>query len=154
MATNWITITADNLNEYQAGKLVAAARTKALAASQTDPFLAVMPDVINRMRDDIRGCKSNQVSATPLTVPPGLRGEAVLLTIEAMQPRLPGIKIDDDLRTLIDDAKARMKRISKCEIPIEIPNDPLTTPDVQLGGMTETVQEGNSGNSREELSRL
>jgi hypothetical protein len=150
----WITITADNLNEYQAAKLIAAAREKALKAGQPDPFLAVMPDVINRMRDDIRGCKTNQVSATPLTVPPGLRGEAVLLTVEAMQSRLPGITIEDDLRILINDAKARVKRVSKCEIPIETPNDPLTPSDVQSGGFTETVQEGNSGNSREELNRL
>lgn len=154
MPTNWIAITADNLNEYQAGKLVAAARTKALAAGQADPFLAVMPDVINRMRADIRGCKINQVSATPLTVPAGLRGEAVLLTIEAMQSRLPGITIEEDLRTLIDDAKARMKRISKCEIPIETPDDPQTPGDVQSGSLIEEVNPGNRGNSREDLQRL
>jgi len=154
MATNWIVIIADDLNQYQAAKLVAAARTKALAASQPDPFLAVMPDVINRMRDDIRGCKSNQVSATPLTVPPGLRGEAILLTIEAMQPRLPGITIDEDLRTLITDAKARMKRISKCEIPIETPDDPQPAGEVQSSSAIEQVSGGERVATREKMQGL
>lgn len=135
----WIVITADNLNEYQAAKVIAAARTKALASGQADPFLAVMPDVVRRMRDDIRGCVKNRVSATANSVPPGLRGEAVLLTIEAMQARLPGITITEDLRTLIDDAKARMKRISKCEIPIETPDDPLEPDDVQATSGTPSI---------------
>ncbi len=150
----WITLTADDLNQYQAAKLIAAARSKALAAGQPDPFDEVMPDVVNRMRDDIRGCKSNRVSATLLSLPPGLRGEGVLLTIEAMQSRLPGISITDDLRTLITDAKKRVIRISKCEVPIEIPDDPETIPEVQTGSLIEQAQAGNSGNSREELQRL
>ena len=136
MAT-WITIEVGDLNQYQAAKLILAARTKALAASQPDPFLEVMPDVINQMRGDIRGCPRNKISATALTVPPGLRGAAVLLTIEAMQARLPGITITEDLRTLIDDAKSRIKRISKCEIPIEQPDDPLDPDDVQRAGSIE-----------------
>jgi hypothetical protein len=136
----WITIVAEDLNDYQVAKIIAAARTKALAAGQADPFLAVMPDVINRMRDDIRGCVSNVVSATPLTIPQGLRSEAIYLIIESMQARLPGISLTDELKTLISDAKKRLVRISKCEVPIEIPDDPETTPEVQRsGGLAEGI---------------
>jgi hypothetical protein len=130
--SNWVTITAANLNEYQAARLVAAAREKALAVGQADPFLAVMPDVIKQMREDIAENPLNNLSATGNTIPAGLRGVAVLLTIEAMQPRLPGIKIDDDLRTLIQDAKARMLRIAKGK-PVEQPSDP-ESPDTILPG--------------------
>jgi hypothetical protein len=130
----WITISVEDLNDYQVAKIILAARTKALATGQADPFDAVMPDVINRMRDDIRGCVRNQVSATPLSIPKGLRGEAVLLIIEAMQTRLPGVSLTDDMKTLISDAKKRLVRISKCEVPIEVPDDPLEPPDVQAGG--------------------
>lgn len=150
----WITIEAEDLNDYQVAKIINAARTRALDAGQADPFDAVMPDVINRMRDDIRGCARNKVSATPNSIPPGLRSEAIYLIIEAMQSRLPGVSLTDDMKTLIADAKRRMVRISKCEVPIEAPNDPLNPDDVQQGGLIEEVQPGNSGNSREELSRL
>lgn len=150
----WITIIADDLNDYQVGTIIAAARTKALAAGQADPFLAVMPDVINGMRDDIRGCQRNTVSATPLSIPKGLRKEAVLLIIEAMQSRLPGVSLTDDLKAIIKDAKARLVRVSKCEVPIETPDDPEPSDDVQRSGIIETVQEGNSGNDRCSLNRL
>ena len=129
----WITLTADDLNDYQVAKIIAAARTKALATSQADPFNAVMPDVIARMRDDIRGCKTNQVSATPNSIPAGLRSEAIYLIIESMQARLPGVSLTEELKTLIADAKKRLVRISRCEVPIETPDDPLPSGEVQAG---------------------
>jgi hypothetical protein len=155
MAT-WITITADDLNDYQAGKLINAARTKALGAGQTDPFPRVMADVVANIRADVRANKSNRVSLTVNSVPPDLRKQTILLIIETMQSRLPGISLDDDIKTLIKDAKDRLKAIRAQinPIPIAIPDDPEPIDDVQRGGMTETVQDGNSGNSREELNRL
>jgi hypothetical protein len=154
----WITITADDLNDYQAGKLINAARTKALAAGQTDPFPKVAADIVANVRAQVRRRRSNRVSLTPNSIPPDLRKQTILLIIETMQSRLPGVSLDDDIKTLIKDAKDYVNRVGAAEInnpiPIAIPDDPEPIDDVQRGGMIETVQDGNSGNSREELSRL
>lgn len=150
----WITISAEDLNDYQVAKIVTAARTKALASGQADPFDVVMPDVAARVRAEIRGCKSNRVSLTPNSVPPDLRSQTVLLIIEAMQSRLPGVQLDEGIRGMIKDAKDYLRRISLCQVPIGIPDDPEPVSDVQSGGMIETAAVGNSGNSRDELNRL
>lgn len=150
----WITISAEDLNDYQVAAYINAARTAALEAGQADPFDVVMPDIVNSVRDEVRACPRNRVSATPLSVPPSLRSQTIYLIIEAMQGRLPGFALDDGIKTLVKDAKERLKRISLCEMPIDQPDDPLAVDDVQRGGLVETVQAGNSGNSREELNRL
>lgn len=128
--SNWITIVVDDLNEYQAGKIIAAARTRALAAGQADPFLAVMPDIISQMRSDIAENSLNSLSLTANTIPKGLRKDAILLIIEAMQARLPGVEIQEELKTLIADAKKRMLRIANGK-PIEQPSDPESPRTIQ-----------------------
>jgi hypothetical protein len=136
--SNWVTITADNLAEYQAGKIILAARTKALNTGQPDPFLAVMPDVIKQMRDDIAENPLNAISATANTIPPSLRQVAILLTIEAMQARLPGVEIQDELATLISDAKKRMLRIANGK-PVEQPTDPESPRTVESSSPTAAI---------------
>jgi hypothetical protein len=131
METNWITLTADDLNDYQVAKIITAARTKALAAGQADPFVAVMPDIVARIRAEVRGCARNRVSNSALTIPPDLKAQAIYLIIEAMQPRLPGLALSEDHKTLIKDAREYLKRVSRCEIPIGEPSDPEITNDVQ-----------------------
>ncbi len=133
MAT-WITLSAEDLNDYQVAKIVTAARTKALASGQADPFDIVMPDIVARVRAEIRGCAKNKVSATPLTVPPDLRSQTILLIVEAMQARLPGVALDDDIKTLIADARKYLQRVADCKVPIAQPDDPEPADDVQRGG--------------------
>lgn len=156
MAT-WTTIAVDDLNQYQAGKLVNAARTKALAAGQTDPFPFVMPDVIRQIRDDISANPVNQLSATTNSVPNSLRQAAILLTIEAMMARLPGLSADEiqpGLASLIKDAKARLLRIANGKLQVEIPDDAIAPPEVQRAGDIETVGDRPIKNDRGALSRL
>lgn len=131
METNWITLTAAHLNDYQVAKVVVALRTKALAAGQADPFTIVMPDIVARIRAEVRGCASNKVSNDPLTIPPDLKAHAIYLIIEAMQSRLPGLFLSKDMKTLIADAKDYLKRVSKCEVPIGAPSEPETTATTQ-----------------------
>ncbi len=130
MAT-WITISPEDLNDYQVAAYVNAARTAALDAGQSDPFDQVMPDIVARVRAEVRGCARNRVSVTPLSVPPDLRSHTILLIIEAMQARLPGIPLDEGIKTLITDAKKYLQRVANCEIPIGLPTDPELVADVQ-----------------------
>ncbi len=130
MAT-WITIAPEDLADYQAAALVNAARTAALASGQADPFDQVMPDVVARIRAEIRGCKTNRVSLTPDSIPPDLKSTAILLVVEAMQARLPGVALDEGIKTLIADAKKYLVRIAKCEVPVGLPDDPELVEDIQ-----------------------
>lgn len=155
METNWIVLALEDLNDYLVGAQMDALTSAALASGQTNPFGRVMPDVAARIRAEVRGCKSNRVSNLADSIPPDLKWVAAYLVIEAMNTRLSlAVPLTEDQKTLISDAKKYLTRVSQCAVPIAQPSDPESVSDVQSGGMVETAQEGNSGNSREELSRL
>jgi hypothetical protein len=130
METAWITLTANDLRAYQVAAIVTAAREEALGAGQADPFDEVMPDIIARIRAEVRGCTQNKVSNDPLTIPKDLKAIAIYLIIEAMQVRL-NYALAEDLTNLVRDARKYLERVAKCEIPIGAPSDPETTEDVQ-----------------------
>jgi hypothetical protein len=130
METNWITLAAADLNAYQVAALVTATREAALGAGQADPFLEVMPDIVARIRAEVRGCARNRVSNSSLTIPKDLKAQAIYLIFEAMSARL-GLSLSDDLKELVRDARKYLARVAACEIPIGEPSDPETTNDVQ-----------------------
>jgi len=126
----WIVLTTADLSDYQVAALVDAARSAALGSGQTDPFLRVMPDVATRIRAEVRGCASNRVSLTENAIPADLKSVGIYLVLEAMLARL-SLQMSDELRTLVKDAKDYLKRVSRCEVPIDQPDDPDETPSVQ-----------------------
>jgi hypothetical protein len=150
----WIVIAATDLNDYLVGAQVNALRTAALAAGQADPFNAVMPAVAARVRAEVQGCKTNQISATANSVPPDLKRETVLLILEAMQTRLPSLKLTEDQRSQIDRAYDYLKRIARCEVPISQPDDPLSPSNVQKGGDAELVTKTDRVATRAKLDGL
>jgi len=151
----WIVITRVDLDDYLLGAGMDAFSSAALEVGQTDPFLRIMPDVAARIRAEVRGCKANKVSNLANSIPPDLKTSACALIIEQMATRLSmGLPLTEAMKTAADKADKYLVRISRCEVPITEPDDPQTTSDVQNGSIIETVQEGNSGNSREELERL
>lgn len=139
MATNWILIVVTDLNDYLVGAQMNALRTAALAAGQADPFTNVMHDITSRIRLKIESCKTNQVSATVYTVPPECKWIACYLIIEAMQTRLPGLKLTEEQKEQIKSAKAELNLIAKCDSVVTLPTDPLVPPDAQLGGSIEVA---------------
>jgi phage gp36-like protein len=157
MATAWITITEADLRDTKASALVDAFTSAALGAGQTDPVPRAIIKVCDRIRAEIQSSKKYHVSATPHSIPPSLVELAGNLIAWRMQGRLNVLSAvpitDQDKIDHTEDLKY-LERIAKGDVTIEIPTDPESTPQVQSGGMIETVQEGNSGNGREELSRL
>lgn len=134
MATNWILIAVTDLNDYLVGAQVSALRTAALAAGQADPFTNVMHDMASRIRLKIESCRTNLVSATAYTVPPECKWIACYLIIEAMQTRLPGLKLSDEQKGQIDRAYKELNLIAKCDSVVTMPTDPLEPTDAQQGG--------------------
>lgn len=111
----WITVVVADLNDYLVGAQMTALRTAALAGGQSDPFTHVSGDVVNRIRMKIQSCARNRLSATAGTIPPECKWIACYLIIEAMQLRLPSLKLTDDQRTQIGEAKKQLDRIADCK---------------------------------------
>jgi phage gp36-like protein len=153
----WITITTDHLRDTKASALVDAYQSAALGDTQTDPVPRAIEKVCDRIRAEIQSSGKYQVSATPHSLPPSLVELAGNLIAWRMQGRLNvlnALPVTDQDKIDHNEDIAYLKRIAEGKVTIEVPDDPIATPEVQSGGLVETVQEGNSGNSREELQRL
>lgn len=125
--TAWIQLTTDDVEDYLVGAQVNAIRNAALAAGQDDPLAEAITDISAEIRNHIRGCASNVLSATAGTIPPELRRHAVALVIEASQPRLR-LKLSEDQTNAADNARRLLRDISACKYPVAEPDDPESTP--------------------------
>lgn len=154
MGTAWIVITANHLNDYSAGAKVNALRTAALAGGQADPFLTVMPDVVARVRAQIGSNKTNQLSATANSVSPDLKTHTCWLIIEAMQSRLPGLKLTDEEKNMVKKAEDYLARVAKGDFLVLAPTDPLGTSPLEMGASAEVVSSTTRISTRETLDGL
>ncbi len=150
----WITIESTDLDDYLVAAQTAALRSAALGAGQTDPFSRVMPDVCSRIRAEIRACPANQVSETANSIPPELKSIACALLIEAMQARLPMLKLTEDQKKAADEGRKYLARIAKCEIPVEQPDDPLDPDSMQRPGGVELLSSSTRLATRAKLAGL
>lgn len=130
--TKWIVIAESDLNDYLVAAQMDALKNAALASGQTDPFPRVMPDIASRIRAEVRGCAINKVSNLANSIPPDLKADACFLIIEAMSARLsPALPLNQDQKDACREARAYLKRIAACEVPITQPDDPQDPADVQ-----------------------
>ncbi len=154
MATiSWVTITAADLKDYMVAAQVSALQTAALGAGQADPFNTIMPDVVARVRAKIASCEGNILSATPNSVPPELRMFTCHLILEGMQARLPGLKLTDEQKTIIEDAKRQLDRIADCDDEVSTPTDPAE-PAIQSGAPAEIVTKSTRQRKPSQLAGL
>ena len=147
----WIVVIADDLNDYLVAAQMSALRTAALGSSQNDPFANVMHDRCNYIRNRIS--KRIQISSTAYAVPPELKTCACLLVIEAMQARIPSLKLTEDQKTLIKRAYADLDIAVKDELPISTPDDPME-PTVQSGTSVTLVQSRTRKSTRDKMEGL
>jgi hypothetical protein len=150
----WIPISLTDLNDYLVGAQVNALNAAALAAGQTERFARVMTDMVHRIRAKIEGCPRNNVSATPLTVPPELKWVACYLIIEAMQVGIPGLKLTEDQRRQIDRANEQLTRLADCKDVVSAPPDPLLPPEAQRGGQSKLLASNKRIASRDQTRGL
>lgn len=132
----WVVIAAADLNDYLVAAQVSALRTAALASGQADPFTNVMHDRANYVRNRIS--TRIQISETAYAVPPELKSCTCYLIIEAMQVRIPALKLTEDQRRLVDRAYKDLDLAGTDKLPVSEPDDP-TDPDIQPGEGIEQV---------------
>jgi hypothetical protein len=130
----WITLQATDLNDYLVGSQATAVRSAALAPGQADTWQNVMTDVVNEIRSAIRGSVRNQVSATPLSLPPDLKRTALVLIRSAISGRI-GIGLELTEKQVDEEKVARrlIERIQDNKVVITAPPDPLIPDDQQRG---------------------
>ncbi len=85
---NWITLSASDLNDARAAKLVEALRTKALAVGQSDPVPRAVETVTAELRAAIGFSGRYVLDADATTVPASLKDLAAQRVIRAAKQRL------------------------------------------------------------------
>lgn len=153
MTTDWITLSEEDLNDYLVGAKMNALRTAALATGQSDPFEAIMPDIAQRIRLKIASCARNRLSATQHSIPPELKWVAAYLIIEAMQGRIPSLRLSDDQKAQIAEARKQLDRIADCKDVVSDPSDPESSVAQQSGGIA-LVSSTTRTSTRESMNGL
>lgn len=139
MATAWIVLTEGDLDNYLVAAQAAAVKTAALGAGQTNTFDSVMPDVAKFIRYKISSCATASLSGTANSIPPELKWVGVMLLLEAVQGRIPSLKLSDDQKTRLGRAYSALDRVANCDDEVSTPEDPIV-PDVQRASAVEVVR--------------
>lgn len=155
----WVVITASNLNAFLAAPQLAALRTAALATGQADPFTEQLPIQAGRVRDYIVSNPRNQLSATANSVPPGTCVWCLCwLMIEALQVRIPSLKLTEDQKKEIQNAKNELEKIRRAiaanQFLIPQPTDPMSDPPQSFGPSAYVVSSSERLATRETLAGL
>ncbi len=136
----WITLTSDDLAAYLVGAQVAALRSANLAPGEVDPFTAIAPNVIARIRNKVKSCPRNRLSATPDSIPPELKGQTIALLLTELQTRLSlALRLTPDQQDQARRAEKDLDQVMKGDFVISLPDDPLDVETVQFGGPIQLV---------------
>ena len=135
---DWITLTAEDLPTYLLAAQVRLLRT--VEGSKMDPIPALLQDVIGRIRADISASGKWPLSANASTIPAELRGAACALILEALQGRIPALRLTDDQKRSADQARELLRRIAKGEQPVSRPHKMAQVSEFMAGGGLRCVQ--------------
>ena len=134
----WVVITVNDLYPFLVAPQLNALRTAALATGQNDPFTDLLPIQAGRVRDYIVSNPRNRLSATANSVPPGTCVWCLCwLMIEALQVRIPSLKLTEDQKKEISNAKNELEKIRRAvannQLLIPQPDDPIDNPPQAFG---------------------
>jgi len=149
----WIVITESNLQQYVVDAQLQALITSALGSGQLEPLQATIRDRSNYVRTRISG--RVLVSATPLAVPPELVTDAALIIVQSLVVRLSlGITLTDDQKDMIKLAYKDLDIAGTQELPIALPDDPVTPIVMQTGAGLTIVKKPHRVESRKDYSGI
>jgi hypothetical protein len=149
---NWVAISIDNLNNAKIAALVDALRTSALEVGQTERSAEIIEGVVNRIRAEVKGCATNQLDSDETKIPKDLKDLAVRMILRALKSAVEEPLMEDE-RADRDADERYLIRVSKCEVPIATPDDPIAG-EVQAGGSVEIVSEPTRTVTRDTLKGL
>lgn len=125
---DWILLTINDLEQYLIATQIKTLHTRVLGPNESDPLDDIISDVTRRIRADISGNPRNLLSQDETLIPAELKPCACYLVVEALQTRLPGLKLSSEQIRNADNARQQLIRISKGEIPVSRPLNPGNNP--------------------------
>lgn len=153
-AQAWVTVAKSDLLGFLNSDQLDVINAGNKDAGQTDDrIVQVIPAVVAEMRDDIENNGQAVVDANTATVPPGLKSTAVWLCLELLSLSTTiTLKLTDEQKDKIKNARERMERVRKGEQKVSMP---LTTadPSMQTNGAY-AVSQNPVECTREKLSGL
>jgi len=136
MATaSWITLAVEDVEDYLLAPQLNALRSAALGSAQADPLPQIIRDVCRRVRAEVQGCATNQVSPVEYSIPPSLKQAALAIIIARAQTRLTVLRLTEDQVRDYQSAERYLERVASCAVPVEQPEDVVS--EVQAGGGAE-----------------
>ncbi len=149
MPKPWITLVADDLNDYLVGAQVTALRTAALSPGQGDPVTEAIEDITAEVRNHVASCSSYILSNDPATIPPELKRHALALVIEAAQPRLK-LKLSEDQVRAATRAWTILGKVAKCDYTVSTPTDPESQPADQSATPKPSIAQNQTHRTRQD----
>jgi hypothetical protein len=121
---SWVTISESDVITKLSGPELAAMKTAALQAAQTNPLLEVITQVIREIRGYVAACSKNALG-DGATVPDELLGVAISRIRFELATRLPVASLlTDDRRTANENALTLLRSVARCEFAIVPPATP------------------------------
>lgn len=117
----WITPTENDLVARLSGPELAAYRSAALKAGQSDPVGAILSGVVSEVRGYVAGHKANALGPSG-TIPDTLLDAAMALAVARLPARLP-ISLSDARKEAKADAIDLLKLVSSGRFFIAAPED-------------------------------
>lgn len=151
--SRWVAITVDDLKAAKVAALVDACRTAALGGGQVDPMAEVISNVVYRIRAEIKGCRRNTLDADETHIPRDLRSLACRMVMRELQSRLQYALGDDEKEEQRNDLRY-LERISKCEVPVALPDTALASEEVQSAGGVQGICKDGAKTSAERMRGL
>lgn len=109
----WTSITAEAVSNYLSPIQLTALR------QNLDPLNQIIADTIAHVRCEIQTNPINPVSLDPTLVPREVKGATCHLIIEALQSRIPTLKLSEDQIRNANNARAYLKRMANSEIALD-----------------------------------
>jgi hypothetical protein len=149
---SWITITEADVISKLSGPEIAAMKTAALQAAQTDPLPEVIDQVVKEIRGYVAACSEN-VLGDGVTIPEELLGAAINRIRYELATRLPVASLLTQARTDANSqALTLLRDVAKCAFKVIAPTTP--SEDQAPGQGVELINANRRVASREKLSGL
>lgn len=109
---NWIHINEKSVSHYLLPIQLQALR------QHSDPLNEIIDDTIARVRAEIQSNPNNPLSSDPSLIPIELKIATCHLIIEALQSRIPNLKLTEDQIRNANNARTLLKRVALAEVSI------------------------------------
>lgn len=109
---NWTIINTDSIGVYLSPFQLTALRQFG------DPLQHIIADIVAWVRSEIQTNPNNAMSEDPTLVPDSLKTVTCALVIEALQSRIPSLKLTDDQVRNANNARLHLKRVANAQVAI------------------------------------